>query len=296
MKERILVTGGSGFLGTNLIKSLVKKGYRVTSLSHKNKSNFFNKKKVEQINCDISNLKKLRKKIKNNYDYIFNFCGNINHKDKTETLNAHYLGLKNLLKTINKKKIKLFVQIGSSLEYGRLKSPQKETKKCKPISYYGKAKYLASKVIIKSRLKKYLILRLYQVYGPHQKKDRLIPFIINECLKNKKFKCTDGNQTRDFLYVGDFIKLVLLILKKKNIPSGVYNIGSDIPVRVKDLIQIILDNIKKGKPHFGKIKMRKDEVMELYPDTAKTKKIFKWKPKTDLEEGLQKTIKFYEKK
>ena len=141
-----------------------------------------------------------------------------------------------------------------------------------------------------------MILRLYQVYGPHQKKDRLIPFIINECLKNKKFKCTDGNQTRDFLYVGDLIKLVLLILKKKNIPSGVYNIGSDIPVRVKDLIQIILDNIKKGKPHFGKIKMRKDEVMELYPDTAKTKKIFKWKPKTDLEEGLQKTIKFYEKK
>ena len=53
---------------------------------------------------------------------------------------------------------------------------------------------------------------------------------------------------------------------------------------------------KKGKPHFGKTKMRKDEVMELYPDILKTKKEFKWKPETGLKEGLQKTIKFYEQK
>lgn len=296
MKKRVLVTGGSGFLGTNLIISLVKQGYKVTSLSKKKKINFFNKKNVEQINCDISNLKKLKKKIKSSYDYIFNFSGNINHKDKTETLNAHYLGLKNLLKVINKKKLKLFIQIGSSLEYGRLKSPQREIKNCKPISYYGKAKYLASKEIFKSKLKKYVILRLYQVYGPNQKRDRLIPFVIGECLKNKKFNCSDGNQIRDFLYVEDFIKLVSLILKKKNISSGVYNIGSNNPVRVKDVIQIILDNIKKGKPHFGKTKMRKDEIMELYPDILKTKKEFKWKPETHLKEGLQKTIKFYAQK
>ena len=79
----------------------------------------------------------------------------------------------------------LLIQAGSSLEYGRNKSPQNEKQFCKPLSAYGKAKLLSSK-LIKKNLNDYIILRPYQIYGPHQK-NRLIPITIDSCIKNTNF-------------------------------------------------------------------------------------------------------------
>jgi len=296
MKKNILVTGGTGFLGYNLIKELINKGYKVTSLSSKKKNNKNYFRKVKYIFCDITNFHKLKKKIENDYDYIINFCGNINHKNKSETFHAHFHGLKNLIGSVNKDNLKLFIQIGSSLEYGRSKSPQKENTKCKPISHYGKAKYLASKYIIQNNIKNFLILRLYQVYGPYQKTDRLIPYTITSCLGNKKFDCSEGLQIRDFIYVSDFVDLVLKILNKKKIHSGIYNVGSGKPISVKKVINLIVKKIKKGHANFAKIKMRNDEIMDLYPNLEKIKKIFNWKPRVNIQRGLIKTINHYAKK
>lgn len=295
MKKKILITGGSGFLGSNLINSLSLKEYEVISLSHKKRSNKNYIKGVKYIFCDVSNFKQLKKKIGKKYNFIINFSGNINHKNKSETFRVHYKGLKNLIKLIDKKYLELFVQIGSSLEYGKLKSPQKENFVCKPISHYGKAKYLSSEYILK-KLNKFLILRLYQVYGPRQKNDRLIPYVINSCLKNKKFPCTEGSQIRDFLFVDDFTDLFSKILKKRKINSGFYNVGSGNPLSVKKLIKLIVKKVKKGKPNFGKIKMRKDETTNLFPEIKKIKKHFNWRPKTNISHGLKKTISYYAKK
>ena len=136
---------------------------------------------------------------------------------------------------------------------------------------------------------------MYQVYGPYQKNDRLIPITINACLKNKKFNCTDGLQKRDFLYVDDLNDLLIKIFKKKKIKSGIYNVGYGKQVCVKKVIKNIQTIVKKGKPIFGAIKKRDDETMNLYPKILKVKKYFNWKPKTNLSKGLKKTIMFYEK-
>ena len=82
------------------------------------------------------------------------------HCYKKETVKVHFKGFQNLIKIFSKKNIKLFLQVGSSLEYGKSKSPQREKYICKPISVYGKAKYLASKVLARSDIKKFIILRL----------------------------------------------------------------------------------------------------------------------------------------
>ena len=71
------------------------------------------------------------------------------------------------------------------------------------------------RIYYKKKMSNFIILRPYQVYGPYQKYDRLIPMVIKSCLKNKKFPCTEGNQERDFLYVDDFTDLIIKILKKK---------------------------------------------------------------------------------
>ena len=292
-KTNILIVGGTGFLGTNLALKLTKnKKYKVDLLVKNKKKINKALKSTNYFNCDISNFKDLKKKIQKSYHFVINLSGNINHKKNTETKQVHFNGLKNLVSVIDKKNLKLFIQTGSSLEYGRMMSPQKEKIICKPVSFYGEAKYRASQYIIKN-LKNYLIIRPYQIYGPYQKKNRLIPMMINSCLKNEKFNCTNGSQLRDFLYVDDFSNLLIKILKKRNFKHKIYNVGYGKPFEVKYVINSITKIIKRGEPLFGKIKMREDEIKKLYPNISRIKKDLKWRPTVNLTKGLKKTITFY---
>jgi len=294
LKKKILITGASGFLGVNLIRKLSKqKSFIIYGLVNLKTRKFEKIKKVKYIKSDISNSRKLKKKLKNNFDYVINFAGNIDHKNKNQTLKTHYFGLKNLINAIQKEKIKRFIQVGSSLEYGSKECPHFENTKCNPKSHYGKSKFLSTKFIQK-KIKNYIILRPYQIYGAYQKINRLIPLVIDACLKNKSFDCTDGSQYRDFLYVEDFIDLVIKIIKKGKIKAGIYNVGSGKPIKVKKVISSIQKIIKKGKPQFGKIKMRRDESNSSYPNISKIKRNLNWKPKTKFHYGLKKTINFYE--
>ncbi len=297
LKKKILILGGSGFLGKNLSTKLIKlRRFKITNISKKRLRNENKIKKITYISCNLDNFLKLKKKLKNEkFDFVINFSGNINHRDRQETFKAHYHGVKNIVKYIKFSKSGLLIQAGSSLEYGKNKSPQDEKKVCKPLSAYGEAKLLSSKFIMKN-LNDYIILRPYQIYGPHQKKNRLIPIIINSCIKNIKFPCTQGSQERDFLYVDDFTDLVIKILRLKKINSGIFNVGYGKPIKVKKVILLILKKIKKGTPLFGKLKMRKEEKKSLYPNISKTQKTFNWRPKIKLNIGINKTIKFYKDK
>jgi nucleoside-diphosphate-sugar epimerase len=296
LKKNILIAGGTGFIGFHLAKKLKKLNFNVTCLSHKKPTKNRLVKNIHYLVCDVKKYNDLKKKLNKRYDYVFNFSGNIDHSNKLETQKTHYKGCQNLVKLFLKKKINLFVQVGSSLEYGKLNSPQKENQICRPVSFYGKSKLMASQYLKQVNKKSsfpFVVLRLYQIYGPKQKFDRLIPNVIKSCLKNQKFKCTEGTQKRDFLYIDDLINLLLKIMKTKKIKSGVYNVGSGSPTQIKFIINCVIKKIKKGKPLFGKIKMRKDEIANLYPDVTKIKNNFKWKAKLSIIKGLHKTIKSY---
>lgn len=295
-KNKLLIIGADGFLGYNLALNFVSKKYKVFLLSKNKRTRLPKIKKANYMYCSLTNKKKIQNILNNSYDYIFNFSGNINHKNKSETKSVHYDGLKNLIFALKKNKPKLFIQAGSSLEYGRQQSPQKEKKNNFPRSIYGQAKNLASNFLLKQKPFNFIILRMYQIYGPYQKKDRLIPIAITSCLKNKKFNCTEGVQERDFLFVDDFVELIEKIIKRKNLKSDIYNVGFGKPIAVKEVIKKIHKITKKGQPNYGGIKMRNDEIISLYPDISKVKKKFKWVPKTKLTQGLKKTIKYYEKK
>lgn len=83
------------------------------------------------------------------------------------------------------------------------------------------------------------------------------------------------------------------MLRSKNINSGIFNVGSGKPIKVKKAILTIVKKIKKGTPQFGKLKMRKDEKNSLYPNLNKTEKTFGWRPKINFDMGIGKTINFY---
>lgn len=297
--NKILIVGGTGFIGYHLAKKCLKKGWKVTSIS----SNFPKKirflKKVKYIICDISKKKFLKKKINQNYKYVVNLGGYVDHSNKKKIFASHYLGCKNLAEIFLRNKPKKFIQIGSSVEYGHLKSPQRESFKSKPgliKSNYGKAKLLSTMYLI-GLYKKYnfpiSILRLYIAYGPRQDINRFIPFVIKNCLNDTKFNCSDGNQYRDFIYVEDVVNAILKSLIYAKSDGEIINIGTGKPKKLKKIIQDIKKISKGGKPQFGKIKLRKDEILKLYPNISKAKKKIKWKPKISFQRGLKSTINFY---
>lgn len=302
MKKKILIVGGTGFIGYHLAKACLKKKLLVTSLSFRkpNKERYL--KKVKYIKCDISNKNNLQKNIKGNFDYVVNLGGYVNHNEKVKTFNSHYRGCKNLADFFRKKNIISFIQIGSSVEYGAIKSPQSETQDCsleKLKSTYGKAKFLATRYLLELYKKERFpvtILRLYLVYGPNQDPNRLISSVINSCLQKKRFPCSSGNQFRDFLYVDDLIKAIISCFGNSHSIGKVINIGQGKPRKVKDIITHICRKIGTGIPEYGKIKLRKDELKILYPDIKVSKKILKWKSKISFNKGIDLTIKNYKSK
>ncbi len=299
-KNKILIAGGTGFIGYHLAKKCLQLNWSVDSIS----SSFPNKKKklnkVNYLRLDISKKNNLFKKLSKEYDYVVNLAGYVDHSNKVKTMKSHFNGCKNLANFFLKSKIKKFIQIGSSIEYGKIKSPQKESHKIsrKNFSVYGTAKLLSTKYLLYLK-KKFdfpsVILRLYLVYGPYQDINRIIPITITNSLKNNKFDCSTGNQFRDFLYIDDLIGAIIKTLKKKNLSGEIINVGSGKPIRIKSLIKNICNLAKGGDPQFGKLSLRKDEIYKLYPSILKSKQLLNWKPSIPLVKGLKKTIFYYKK-
>jgi len=298
---KILIVGGTGFIGYHLAKKSLAKGWNVTSISSRLPKKIRHLKKVKYLRCDITKKKLLQEKIKKNFDYIVNLGGYVDHTNKKKTFKSHYEGCKNLTQIFLNKKPISFIQIGSSLEYGKSNSPQKENIKCnlKSIkSIYGKAKLLASLHTINLFKKKNFpstVIRFYLVYGPKQDINRFLPIIIKGCIKNNKFPCSDGKQLRDFIYVDDAIEAIIKSLTNKNARGQIINIGSGKPKKIKNVIENIKNISGGGYPQYGKFKLRKFEIPKLFPNVQKAKKIIKWKQKISFQKGLKSTIKYYKK-
>ena len=298
-KNNILIVGGTGFIGYHLAKKSLSKGWHVTSISSRPPKKIRYLPKVKYIICDISKKKSLKKNIQKYFKYVVNLGGYVDHSNKKKTFKSHYIGCKNLTEIFLKKFPVSFVQMGSCVEYGSLKSPQKENFKCniKSVkSIYGKAKLLSSTHMIDLFKKKNFpstVLRLYLAYGPKQDVNRFLPIIISACIKNKKFPCSQGIQFRDFVHVQDVVDAIIKSLINKNARGQIINIGSGKPRKIKNIIEYIKRVSNGGYPQFGKIKLRKDEILKLYPNIQKAKKKINWEPKILFESGLKSTIKYY---
>ncbi len=300
-KKKILIPGGTGFIGYHLCSFFKKKNWIVHSISKSKPKINRRVKGVRYICCNVSNKKKLKKKLDKYYNYIVNLSGYVDHSRNKSIRRTHFEGCKNLVLNFQKKPPEKFVQIGSSIEYGKFKSPQKEflvKKKNNTFSTYGNAKLSSTFFLLNLfKKKKYptTILRLYLVYGPNQDDNRIIPFVINNSIKNKQFNCSPGYQLRDFVYINDVVSAVYKSIKSYKNNGEIINIGSGKPIKIKNLILTIVKLVGKGSPIFSKIKLRSDELINLYPNISKAKNLLNWVPKISLKNGLRKTIKFYKK-
>ena len=297
-KKKILIIGGTGFIGYHLAAKCKKLKWSVTSLS-KNKP--LKKRKLRNIKykiCDISVKRNLSKLTKNKYNYVVNLGGYIDHINKKRAYRGHYLGVKNLFNAFKNKGLESFIQIGSSAEYGTAKSPHYENAKGKPKLIYSRSKLLATQFLLRS-YKKYnfpvTILRFYQVYGPKQSFDRFIPMLIKACIKNIRFPSSHGKQKRDFLYIDDAISAILKSLNNPKCIGKIINVGSGKPITLLKIMKYVQKKIGGGELLLGKIKLRKDEPMIIFPYLKNAKKILNWKSKISFNSGINRTIKEYKK-
>ena len=295
MSIKALVVGGTGFLGYHICKQALKRKYIVHSLSLTKPKKKRKLKKVFYYKGDLKKIHTL-KKINNSYDFVFNASGygGISNKDNNKKIyNTHYFGLKNIIEKTKGPKLKKFIQFGSSNEYGNCNAPQKETMICKPKNSYGLAKYRCTKLLLNMYKKKkfpFVILRLFQVYGPYQNENRIIPYVIRKSKKNEEIIITKGEQNRDFCYIDDVIDAIFKCLNNKKANGEIINLGLGKSIKIKNVVMIIINKLRGGKPLFGKKKLKVKENSSLYPSIRKAKKILRWSPKTTFTQGLKKII------
>ena len=299
-KKSLLVVGGTGFIGTALLKRANFLGLETTSLSL-NKPLCINAlDNTRYLYTDTSNKKKVEYILQDKFNYVVNLGRYIDHRlikdGGFSIINNQLQLLNNLISTINTKTLERFIQIGSSDEYGLNKSPQEESYRENPISPYSLSKVINTQYLqMLNQTENFpsVMLRLFLVYGPYQKFDRLIPFIIKSCLENNKFSLTEGTQLKDFCYVFDVVEAIIKSLTAKNISGQIINIGSGNTVSVKEIATKIVSLIKLGNPDFNKKNSKTIENKILFPNISKSYRTLEWMPTTSLEKGLIETIAWY---
>ncbi len=316
--KKIFVTGGLGFIGSNLVKLLIKKNYFVVNIDKVSyASNFYNtkdfssKKNYKFIKLDINNGSKL-KKILNLYKpfAIFNLAAET-HVDRSidgpaEFIKSNIIGVFNLLEvfrefTKKNKKTKL-IHISTDEVYGDvLKGRSKETDPYKPSSPYAASK-ASSDHLVYSYVRTYnlnaIITNCSNNYGPHQHPEKLIPKLIYNIINNKPLPLYGkGENSREWIFVDDHCEALFKILQH-GIKGNFYNIGSNINSSNLDIANNLI-NIAKKKFKLGKhvkIKFVKDRPGHDKRYALNSKKILnklKWKSKINLKNGLENTFDWY---
>ena len=295
-KPRLLVIGGTGFIGAHLLAA-TKDDWQVTSISLNPPSPQRLISSVKYLELDLNDYDAVKNALNENYDYVVNLGGYIDHtlfKDGGKDLiYTHFLALQNLISTLSRKSLKRFVHIGSSDEYGNSPAPQNENMREQPISPYSLAKVASThllQMLYRTEGFPGVILRLFLTYGPHQDEKRFLPQIIKACLMDKEFAVSEGNQLRDFCYVQDVVRAILLALQTKNVEGHVFNIASGYPISIRSIIEAVQKYAGGGRPQFGAIEYRPSENMALYANISKAQKFLSWRPEVTFEDGLKKMI------
>jgi dTDP-glucose 4,6-dehydratase len=316
--KKVIVTGGMGFIGSNLIDLLLKQNYFVINIDKVSySSNFYNTKefaknnKYKFVKCNLNNRSKLRKILdKYKPTGIFNLAAET-HVDRSidgpkKFIESNILGVFNLLECFKKyssknKKSKL-IHISTDEVYGDiLKGRSLETDSYNPSSPYAATK-ASSDHLVSSYVKTFnipaIITNCSNNYGPKQHPEKLIPKIIYNIINNRKIPIYgNGKNSREWIFVSEHCEALIKVFKSGK-KGSFYNIGSNINLDnikiCKQLINIARKKIKLGKNvKIEFVKDRPSHDVRYALNSNKIKKKLNWKPVISITKGLEKTFNWY---
>lgn len=306
MKTKVLVTGGSGFVGSHLVKKLLNDGHEV-AITTKYDSvyenirlfNIWNSIKV--IECDLRYSNTIKKINDFNPRVVFHLAAYNDVKGSFDnygdSLETNLAGTANLLE--NLKKYDQFIYISSSEVYGHQETNSLfvETMRPFPISPYSIGKYageLYAQMHMRQLKKPIKILRPFNIFGESQSTKAVIPELIKKFLNNQTVKITKGKQTREFNYVANTVDLLISAAKEKSFFNQIVNISDGQEISIKNLAKDI-KRLSQSNAELivGGLPERKTEIHRMKASIKKMKEKISTKKLVSFEEGLKHTINWY---
>lgn len=310
---KILITGGAGFIGSNLAHRYAKSKNQIVIIDNlctgkiSNIKNILKQKNIRFYKKDICDKEIIKFIKKNKFDYIYNFACPASPryylKFPIETWEASILGVRNILKAIKGTNTRL-LQASTSEIYGSATEIPQTEKYWGNVNCFGvRACYDEGKRSAETLIFDYKrlfnidarIVRIFNTYGQRMDKNdgRVISNFINQAINNEDITIYgDGNQTRSFCYIDDTIDAITKIMdKQENIETPI-NIGNPKEITIKELAQLIKE-ITGSKSNIKFCEANQDDPPRRKPCINKAIKEIEWTPKIELEYGLEKCIEYY---
>lgn len=315
--KKVLITGGLGFVGSNLSIKLAELGADVLIVDNmlpRQGGNIFNidpvKDKVKVNISDIRNPTSMNHLVKG-MDYIFHIAGQVNHVDSVKNpLNDLSINVEGTLVLMEALRMNnpaaRVIFTGTRGEYGSsLSLPVSEDHAINPIGIYAITNFAAERIVLTYHNLhhiKSLCLRVTNTFGPrHQMAHNeygVFNWFIRKAMDNEVIPIFgDGRILRDYLYIDDLVNSLVMISENEQSYGDVYNIGSGVPVSFIDLANVIIKIAGTGRVEYTDFTSERKalEPGDYYANITKIKEAIGWKPETSMEEGIKKTIEFYKK-
>lgn len=282
-----VVTGGCGFIGSHLVEFLLENGFRVKVIDNLYRASvdvfekFSGMDNVEVEVIDVRDSCRLTKALTG--DVVFHLAALTDVEEseieKSSYWSVNVVGTMNVLNAALERSMKV-VYASSAAVYGELKNPAVEDMTPNPLNFYGYTKLEAEKECLRySNSVDVTILRLFNVYGERARAGVVKKFLESASLHRPLTVYGDGENVRDFIYVGDVVEAFYKAYIEKSASGKIINIGSGRPVKIRELAEYIDEKTGVGISYR---EPRKNDVRYSVADISSAEKILSWKPRTDL--------------
>lgn len=307
---RILVTGAAGFIASHLCEKLRDLGHEVVGLDNFNdyyspalkrlNASDLKAKGIDVIEIDLND--NLHTVFQNPYDFIYHLAAQPGISAETplsDYVTNNIFATQNLLDAVAKynPNLKSFINIATSSVYGLVANVD-ENVPAKPISFYGSTKLAAEQLVLgQQRLGKLKAcsIRLYSVYGPRERPEKLYTKLIENLYADKAFPLFEGSvkHERSFTYVGDIVDGLLAIIGKEDIVNGeIINLGTDEVHTTQEGINLV-EEIMHKKLIIDHKPARKGDQEKTSAVIDKARKLLGYEPKVTFKKGLEQQVQWY---
>ena len=307
MMDRYLVSGATGFIGANVVRELVRQKCHVSILTRTKRVAWRLSDVWDRLNvypCDLAggSLQQAVDAVRPTVIFHFAAFGvNPWETDVRRMIDTNMMGTYKLIAAVKKHTFRLFINTGTSSEYGVKNRPMRETDYLEPVNDYGVTKAGATLLCTKMALREGLPIvsfRLFSPFGYFEHKKRLFPSVTLAAINGIQVAVSTPDHVRDFIFIEDVVSAYMKATTKQCAPGEIFNIAQGREKRVGDVVKTIMKTTHShSKIVWGVVQSqgRQVEPDRWQADISKAEKILRWKPRTPFDVGVKKTVSWFKK-